>query len=65
MDAGLTCTEEIPSGFKQWILISQGKNTFAGFDLYEQHNSKSKAYAIFCQIFWKISKNWNITDAFK
>lgn len=65
MYAGLTCTEEIPSGFKQWILISPGKNTFAGFDLFEQHNSKSEAYAIFYQIFWKTSRIWNITDALK
>lgn len=41
--AGLTCVEEISSGFKQWILISQGKKTYTGFDLYEQHNSKSEA----------------------
>lgn len=35
MYAGLTCIEEIASGFKWWILISQGKNTYTGFDSYE------------------------------
>lgn len=33
--AGLACIQEMESGFEERMLISRGKSTYRGFDLYE------------------------------